>query len=175
MVNIIDEQTNLFYKEHPISKVINCDFDTYKTQFEYNIDNERHSTLYLVNQNDNLEIYYGNKRCSDIYFVTERPDSTKYPDSKIYIQNIYNDKEEIIGYYIYYKFNGQLITLQSENSLSGVEIFPNYVSFSVSNSKETKVAKVPILDSNENLPDDIIDKIIDKISTKCLPIWKVID
>ena len=122
------------------------------------------TTLYVVEiTDDTFDFYYGNRKLSDIIVEDTYPDSSEYPNDKIYLQPRY-DSSEIYGYNVYYKHNdivtmldntGQYINVTDVGDDSGsvwqLEFFLN----GDTNEEDAITRKIVTLDENNELPNDI--------------------
>lgn len=87
-----------------------------KSEYERLTEIDQH-TLYLVNEGSGIDekpytdIYWGGRKCTDLYLLDHIPSDPSYPDDKLYLVLIETDK--VFSYNLYVKKDGRPVSVSS--------------------------------------------------------------
>ncbi len=99
------------------------DYNDYNTWYQTHEDERPYALCVVGNGNtlDNNDLYYGNKRFTDVNVVSSKPEGSNYPDDKIYLVPItIPSTETIIGYNLYFKHDG-IVSGIDQSPIASVE------------------------------------------------------
>ena len=166
-----------------ITSVVGCDEDYYKNARDQSYDKY---TLYLVNEGETVndgtqaysDLYYGQRKVSEVVIVNDYPGNPEYPDDKIYIRPYYGDEvwalpggDEVAptGYNVYFKHNGIVAPVET-TMITEVNRDPQTSAVSITwrtNEGEyvtTQLLSVDaIYDVLRNLPEDVAESIASQV------------